>query len=208
MQRVRSMSHATDRSSRQRCAPPRPKGVHGSPSPADEKPVPAPSDGQAACAASPQLEQSADELGDVDDGNGMLAHRFLVGVAQLRMALAHDLALALDGQFLGDRVFLVQRAALECRLVLHEGGDDQQPGGNRLEHVVHHFRRRRLLGRRLGNQIGEACAFLAVGVARGTADDLHHFVRPCVAASGRVWLRLARPANTASSALVDSSAAR
>lgn len=53
------MSHATDRSSRQRCAPPRPKGVHGSPSPADEKPVPAPSFGFKAVPVSSTLATHA-----------------------------------------------------------------------------------------------------------------------------------------------------
>ena len=49
----------------------------------------------------------------------------------------------------------------------------QQAGRNSLQHVVHRLGHQRLVSRRLCNQVGEACALFALGVAGGAADDLH-----------------------------------
>ncbi|MCY1237059.1 hypothetical protein D9M72_497400 [compost metagenome] len=54
----------------------------------------------------------------------MLAHRLLVFLAQVGIAVAHDLAQLHLGQFFGQRVVLVEQTAFQGSLVLDEPGDD------------------------------------------------------------------------------------
>ncbi len=62
-------------------------------------------------------------LGQVQRGDGVLAHGFLILLVQFGILVLDDLAHANLRQFLGHQ-FLVEQPALDRRLVLHEGGDD------------------------------------------------------------------------------------
>ena len=61
-------------------------------------------------------------LRQVEGGDGVLAHGFLIFLVKLGVLVLDDLAHADLRQFLGHQ-FLVEQAALEGGLVLHEGGN-------------------------------------------------------------------------------------
>ena len=87
-------------------------------------------------------------LGEVQGGNGVLAHGLLVFVVKFGIFVLDDLAHADLGQFLGHQ-FLVEQAALDRRLVLNEGGN----------HFVQIF-------------LADARGFLALGVGKPFDLDL------------------------------------
>ena len=62
-------------------------------------------------------------LREVQGGDGVLAHGLLILLVEFGIFVLDDLAHANLGQFLGHQL-LVEQAALDGRLVLHEGGDD------------------------------------------------------------------------------------
>ena len=61
-------------------------------------------------------------LGQVQGGDGVLAHSFLILLVQFRILILDDLAQPNLGQLLGNKL-LVEQTALDGRLVLHEGGN-------------------------------------------------------------------------------------
>ena len=63
-------------------------------------------------------------LGYVKRADGVLADGFLSGIAQVRVAVAHDLSHAELRELLGDDALAIEKAAFERSLILHESGDD------------------------------------------------------------------------------------
>jgi hypothetical protein len=62
-------------------------------------------------------------LGQVQSGDGVLAHGLLILRIEVGVLVLDDLAHADLGQFLGHQLF-IEQAALDGGLVLHKGGDD------------------------------------------------------------------------------------
>jgi hypothetical protein len=105
----------------------------------------------------------------------------------LARLLVHAQVLATVHVAVGAVVEAFLRAGVARRELVARGQHlfHQQAGGDRLEHVVHRFGHRGLLGRGLGDQVGEARAVLALGIARGAADDLHHLRQAAAVADGQ-----------------------
>ena len=150
------------------------------------------------------VEQAPFQAGLVlDEGGDDLVEVLLADALPLRglgLGQTLDLDLELARGLIDADVFLVGDVA---RLAIAEAllgtavrglgdeakawGEDllhQQAGGDGLEGVVDRLGHRLLAGVGLGDQIGEAGAGLARGVAGGAADDLHHLGEAGTVADG------------------------